>query len=150
MNKPRFLIVTADTCGACRAFKENSLKPLLEKLKNTNVDVLQANLPDMSPGNLVNVQPEIPATVQTYIKWYPIMLLFPANSWEPEVYDNGSLGHKPETIVDWINKTISSNSRFSTINKGGKKKIRYVLVSGKEPVSVTRGSQYVKRTVRKY
>lgn len=157
MNRARLLIVTAKECGACVRFKADVLDDLLKKLEKVNCVVRHADLNSFSSADLINAVPDYPATVQKYVGWFPTLLLFPPNSWEPEIFNGKISGGKPQmnreipyTSVDissWVEKTIASDPRF-TQNKGKGRagSARYVLVENGKPITnLPRGPRFLRR-----
>lgn len=137
------LIVTSKSCGACKKFKANVLEDLLKRLAKTGCKTKQIELENFSTGELVNLAPEIPATVQSYISWFPTLLLFSSGyQGVPKVFNGkvkeGSVEYvqeKPftaEAITSWVEE--------NSISKKGEteKKIRYVLVKDGKPLTKSR------------
>ena len=149
---PKLLIVTSKTCGACHRFKAAILPPLLKNLEKEKIQVTHADLPTFETGDLVNLAPGYPSSVQTYVRWFPTFLYFAPNSWEPEVFngkmENGTVVYDKNAteeytvdgITSWTKKKITLRTN-TLIPKG---KARYVLVRNGEPIN-PKGPRFIKR-----
>jgi len=107
------LIVTSKTCGFCTQFKANTLDSLVKRIEK-DYNVKHVDLDDFATGQMVNLAPEIPCSVQKYITWFPTILYFPDGYVsEPKVFNGTVKGSKveftdnnpftTEPIVNWIN-----------------------------------------------
>lgn len=154
-QRPALLIVTSKVCGACKSFKANVLDNLLKKLEKLNCSVKHVDLEDFSAGNLVNLAPEIPSSAQTYISWFPTMLLFaPGYQGVPKVFNGKIKGstadysqEKPftaEAISTWVEENLSTVSPVKKGENLPSAKVRYVLVKDGKPLS-HRPSRFIRR-----
>jgi hypothetical protein len=151
---PKLLIVTSKTCGACHRFKASVLPPLLQNLERERIQVTHADLPTFETGDLVNLAPGYPSTIQPYVRWFPTFLYFAPGSWEPEIFngkiENGSAvidkTSNGEYTVDGITAWTKKRIALQTTTKGlaQKGKVRYVLVKNGVPVN-PKGPRFVKR-----
>ncbi|SPN79111.1 Hypothetical protein BRZCDTV_163 [Brazilian cedratvirus IHUMI] len=155
-DTPKLLIVTSKTCGACVRFKASVLPSLLQNLEKEKIQVTHADLPTFETGDLVNLAPSYPSTIQTYVRWFPTFLYFAPGSWEPEIFngkiENGSavidqsskLDYSVDGITSWTKKKIALQTTNKGVLASKNSKIRYVLVRNGVPVN-PKGPRYVKR-----
>ncbi|QIN54654.1 hypothetical protein [Cedratvirus kamchatka] len=154
-DTPKLLIVTSKTCGACHRFKASVLPPLLQNLEKEKIQVTHVDLPTFETGDLVNLAPSYPSTVQTYVRWFPTFLYFPPGSWEPQIFngkvENGTAVYDKSStdeytvdgITAWTKKKITLQTTSKGVNSSGSK-ARYVLVRNGVPIN-PKGPRFVKR-----
>jgi len=126
-RRPVFVIVTADTCGHCTTFKNKTLPSLKSRiLSEGKCSLVEINFPNTNtiPG------PEYHPHLKKYIGWFPTFFLFTGSSWSDHskplngIILNGKLeGDEPkfvssvnlsdDSIISWINRSISSNPLFT-------------------------------------
>ena len=82
-GKPVFVLVTASTCGHCRAFRENSWNKTKELLGN-KVRIVDIELREIES----KIPAPYPAGLSRYASWYPTFLLFSNSD-----YNTGELQH---------------------------------------------------------
>ena len=76
--KPVLVVIMADTCNACKKFK-NVWPTLKQKILLSNlVNLVEINLPAMG----AKLNPEYPRDLQKYSIWWPTFLLFTGASWK--------------------------------------------------------------------
>jgi hypothetical protein len=150
--KSILLIVTARDCGACTQFKSKVLPELKKKILSENVvNLVHDDLPTYRSSNINSVDPDIPASVGNYIRWFPTLLLFPVGSWEPVVF-NGIVSNGTVKMVEdrnqtipmslagingWIHHQLVSNPQFQprkALIPSTSSSTRFVLTDGGKPV----------------
>ncbi|SPN79933.1 Hypothetical protein ZAZAV_622 [Cedratvirus Zaza IHUMI] len=157
---PKLLIVTSKTCGACHRFKASVLPPLLQNLNKEKIEVSHADLPTFETGDLVNLAPGYPSTIQTYVRWFPTFLYFAPGSWEPEIFNgkiengsavydkNSSNEYTVDGITTWVKKriTLQTTSKGTATSPSKTGNVRYILVKNGVPVNPKlSGPRFIKR-----
>jgi hypothetical protein len=119
MSKPSLLIVTADTCFACKNFKKNVEPSLMNSLMNDN----RIQVARVSVKNLGERLPATyPKELNNYIGWYPTLILyFPATK-KVSVYNGVVKGNqvegplnmpiKEQEILAWLTRELNSEVRM--------------------------------------
>ena len=119
VTKNVFLLITADSCSHCTNFKKFTWNDLRSSLESTNkLHVYHVNLPSMrlpvgnfkdSNGNI------IPEAISKHIKWFPMMMLIPMNSWKEsfrnkeinvDIYDT-SRRVVSKDILSWVQDNLN-------------------------------------------
>lgn len=156
-NKNIFLLVTAGDCFHCNGFKKNVWPNLKSKLdKRNDIQIIHIELPLLSS---TISKTEYHRDLSKFIKWYPTIMLFPSSLWnnfnsklEGEVmngkfvkdvieFDKESkIGYTEISIIDWINKTLSTNSLFKSNFYGSKDKQTIILTNGNNVLGTTYGN----------
>lgn len=156
-SRPRLLIVTSKRCGACNTFKSNVLPDLRKKLATLDIKVDYVDLPDFGTGDLVNLAPEYPATVQPFIGSFPTFLYFPAGSWIPTIFnskiENGvgkpdkypRIPYTVDGIFDWVKSQAPSPTVKGKLVPSLGPNVKYSLTRGGVPVQINKGPRYIKR-----
>ena len=134
--KAVFVMVTAETCGACKKLHSDwsSIRKAIENLGA--VRIIEIKLPEM--GSKVSDQRDsktkkpYPNDLQRYVLWYPTGFLFTGKNWDnvmdgrestlDGVIFNGIVGNpQPQQgysltddgLTSWIKDTLRENSKFS-------------------------------------
>lgn len=83
-----FIMVTADTCGACRSFKSQYFIDTIEKLKTIkSLAIMHINLPTMDAQidqkflHALKGKPYMNPEFAKVVRWYPSFFVFDANVW---------------------------------------------------------------------
>lgn len=127
MNRPVFVIVTNEQCGACHRYREKIRDDLFKKLDRSILsDVIEIHLPSMvNKSPLDDYHPKL----KEIVAWYPNFMLFTSESWnnkkgnlvteimngsfiEGKIQLVGGVPFTPEGIIDWIrSKTVEANGQ---------------------------------------
>lgn len=124
-----FLIITSDSCGHCRSFKEQYFNDMISNLKSvSNLNILHINLPSMKNTheyfiNLKNDQifkvlkgsvPTINPNIEKAIGWFPEFMLISSNIWN----SGGKLtGLVFNGIFNELGLTLQNNTGLSRNSK---------------------------------
>lgn len=119
MSKPVLLIVTADTCFACKNFKKNVEPSLMNTLmKDSRIQIGRVSVK--------NLGDDLPATypkeLNKYIGWYPTLILYYPTTKKVSVY-NGTIKDgrlegphdlpiRESEILSWLNRELSLEMRL--------------------------------------
>jgi thiol-disulfide isomerase/thioredoxin len=128
LNKPVFVIVTADNCGACVEFKKvwQDVKKNIQNLNLvTIVEISLKTRADLPPPNLY------PVDIRRFIGWFPTFLLFTSQSWDDALQNSSKqlsgvifngrvnsttrrveltetrIGPSSDNMIDWIRRSLN-------------------------------------------
>jgi len=137
--RPVFVLITADTCPGCVAFKRNTWESLKEQLeKDGKVQIVTIEVPTTtSKPDTEKYHKDLPR----FIGWFPNMILFPADRWNnfnseligivkngklvppgtssdgkfiPEHIEMvGKIDMSKDSILQWVDYTISKEKMFA-------------------------------------
>lgn len=123
-TRPVFVLLTAETCGSCKHFKNstwNSIKKELEK--RNRVRIVEINVPSTgSKPDSSKYHPEL----SRWIGWFPTIILFPSDRWDNHnsvltgIIKNGEI-KRPNTVKDkngdWMPEHVSFVGKMN-LSKG--------------------------------
>lgn len=129
-NRNVLVVVTADDCGYCTAFKSNGLLQLQKELQTSGiVRVIHINKKSMKSL----IEPPYPTQLNSLAIWYPTFILINGKAWNNNfsesknmelpveifngVYKDGTvtMDHNRkgfDKLVSWITDNIENNPKF--------------------------------------
>lgn len=124
MSKSTLFLIYAETCPACKFFKENYRNNLMKEISNRNILFKEINLEHTG----MPLPQNYPKDLQKYVMWFPTFILANTKSLESNNviatvfngdYKNGKLTMSsnrippiPENILKWLDENIKNNPEF--------------------------------------